>query len=78
MGQMDQLQPPISTLSQARRTNFRTVSDTAELKLYFKAKKAENFFWPFERASNTLKKSVFDVERNCSRTFLENFLVISS
>ena len=56
MGRMDQLQPPISTLSEARRTNFKSESDTAEPKLYFKAKKAEKFYWPFERASKNLKR----------------------
>ena len=55
MGRMDQLQPQISTLSEAERTNFKIVSDKAEPKLYFKAKKAENFYWPFERASKNLK-----------------------
>ena len=55
MFRMDQLQPQISTLYEARRTNFKSVSDTAEPKLYFKQIKNVKISWPFSGASKNLK-----------------------
>ena len=55
MGQMDQLQPSISTLSEVERTKFENVSYRTEPELSFEARKTENFYHVFERASKNLK-----------------------
>ena len=43
MGRVDQLQPPISTLLEAERPNFKNVSDRAEPGKHFKRKKSRIF-----------------------------------
>ena len=55
MGQTDQLQPSISTLSEIERTKFENVSYRTEPELSFEARKTENFYHVIERASKILK-----------------------
>ena len=55
MGQMDQLQPSISTLFEVERTEFEYVSRRTEAELSFGARKTETFYHVFERASKNLK-----------------------
>ena len=55
MGQMDQLQPSISTLFGVERTKFKSLAYRTEPELSFEARKTENFYHVFERASKNLK-----------------------
>ena len=55
MGQMDQLQPSISTLFGVERTKFKNLAYGTEPELSFEARKTEKIYHVFERASKNLK-----------------------